>query len=1621
MSGGTQNKGVFHVFHSNNLDDLAELTAKLLELNCPKNPFDPVSFIVPNAGMKNWLDIHLAESMKISMQNSYDFPWSFVWKLFSHLGLVEESRPQERYRLDTMIWTIYTVLGDILNSDEPNLKAAFSSIYHYVRSSDSAGSKIDDLTADVFSWDSSPEIISLSGDKDETKLYQLSQAIAEIFDRYIIYRSDWLQKSSNSDIDYVADFHLYTPGEASDQQCLQLNSRQARDAMDYLWGGITPEKFADLNHRQQILIRNNIWQVILWRRVILHNSEVGSVKLKTGDEVKEGHIANMIDIFTKRIVKEESMRKKLPPAVFVFGISALEPLFYRLLKAMSEYVKIFYLNFNPCRHYWGDVRHSRTGSGGVTESLYEKIRSLNRTMWNKEEKAFCSGNGHPVSFTGSTITENDSGDEIIDENNYAGNRLLASWGRQGSDNLYMLVDNMTADSEVFEDPLDSEKKAGVLQLLQSLVLNDTEISPFKYAFNPEEKNKQQRDNTNFIFEDLEHNLEVHICYSRLREIEAVYDKILRLFDSDNTLKPNDLVVMAPNITAYAPFIDGVFGKKQFEYERNIPYVISDQTYDELSTFLNSIFDLLNLPWSRINGSLVIKLLDVEQICSRFGFDGKDSALIESWIMNASIRGDYCEEDLYEEQNLDDRVPVYSTWRRAIPRIVAGSVMPEGTSCWLGRIQLYSEVRGQNIETFASLCQFVEALADLRKRLSDLTGGSGLTAREWLEFINERVLEIFYEETEEVSGDIIALNEMITELKDKFDNINEDKKISLDVFISYLKGAAGKKGSFKPFMSGMVNFCTFVPMRSIPFRYIFMIGMNNNDFPRKDLAYDFDLMRRNNGQFARPGDRSSRNDDRYMFLETLMSASDGIYISYIGRSIVNNSELNPSVVVTELLGFLADNLAVRDIYEKFLNEKKSIDSCCCDDILKIGPKLNRLVKENSSALTDPHFNRLVFEDRIHLWDSDNFISGSARQSFQGEWCPYSEGGNALGFYVSYLGQCIDLMNINVSETFLCADQTRAKNVINHILEQVYHSCFNFADVINSSRKISLPSVSAADVMENKDFRYGRGYEAMCDDLHNIQGDDRRARLEKRRVVTDHMPLVILDTLISFADRSAQCRCVISTDVYSVGNHVETLLTDAGIFYKGFYSDENGKIRNNISAGHRTLTLKIRDLTEFMDNPLDAMYRKRFNVSRDENEKFVRVIDDVEPMDVLKLDDISLKQKISEFCLRFIEERKDIDWQSGDVDSLYSRLMKPGNGDDNLSFHDFFEELKYGGYLPNGHSAVYKNHAEEKHYDAADLLKIDCSGNFKTGIMRNKVLDSNGFISSRNGKRILNRAEAVHIHYEIRLCGDDIPIPYRSVFRNMESPFTVVIDDIIDDMYQDDEGKRFYVLINDIHNIDRQKRKFFLNILLLSLMNAKGSGAESRLEGAKFFMIKNGSVNGKESINVQFGDRQREYCSFAEFYLKELTVCYLRGMNEPLAVIEDSSLKDAEMFELPEDIPDHCVPGVMAGITPFVREEFFCKDSFSDELRYIFSKDSGETYVSEKETVQHCEKLSRIFKNIKFSESDYLNTSQDYSGAVKFSIRNRSLFQNVEDIPIRKSLALKFILSDLPKLIMGRVKG
>ena len=116
---------------------------------------------------------------------------------------------------------------------------------------------------------------------------------------------------------------------------------------------------------------------------------------------------------------------------------------------------------------------------------------------------------------------------------------------------------------------------------------------------------------------------------------------------------------------------------------------------------------------------------------------------------------------------------------------------------------------------------------------------------------------------------------------------------------HLAGALGEAEQRGGFLTGGVTFCALKPMRSIPARVIWLLGMNDTAFPRRSQPPQFDLMR----AAPKPGDRSVRDDDRYLFLEALLSARDRLFISHVGRSLVDHEKFPPSVIVSELLDYL----------------------------------------------------------------------------------------------------------------------------------------------------------------------------------------------------------------------------------------------------------------------------------------------------------------------------------------------------------------------------------------------------------------------------------------------------------------------------------------------------------------------------------------------------------------------------------------------------------------------------------------------------------------------------------------------------------------------------------------------
>ncbi len=128
-----------------------------------------------------------------------------------------------------------------------------------------------------------------------------------------------------------------------------------------------------------------------------------------------------------------------------------------------------------------------------------------------------------------------------------------------------------------------------------------------------------------------------------------------------------------------------------------------------------------------------------------------------------------------------------------------------------------------------------------------------------------------------------------------------------MFRILLSSSLEDERDFTPFLRDRVNFCSLIPMRAVPFRHVFILGLNDADFPRHERAPGFNLMTLK--RLHRRGDRSRGQDDRFLFLEALLSARESIYFSYIGESPVDQQVLNPSVVISELLDYLADNFTV----------------------------------------------------------------------------------------------------------------------------------------------------------------------------------------------------------------------------------------------------------------------------------------------------------------------------------------------------------------------------------------------------------------------------------------------------------------------------------------------------------------------------------------------------------------------------------------------------------------------------------------------------------------------------------------------------------------------------------------
>lgn len=381
---------------------------------------------------------------------------------------------------------------------------------------------------------------------------------------------------------------------------------------------------------------------------------------------------------------------------------------------------------------------------------------------------------------------------------------------------------------------------------------------------------------------------VNSCFTIYREVEVLYNYLVRTIEKNNEIGSRDIVVYCSDIHQYAPAINAIFENAPYK----IPFNIVDSDEKDVSSPLMALLSLFEVDPDRLPPEAVMHLLEFPAIRRKFSIE--DTSLIRRLINTANIRHGY-EGEREIETNL-------ISWRHGLDKLLLSFYMSgeglhdfEADGYGSGEYYLLDAIEGSAVFEIVRFRYLIESLHHFLKETK-----TQKTLSAWIDYLRETVtffvdvsgdnrLRIFDKELAKLSVVAEGNNETIPfpvirkTLDSLIDKINEDK-------------APNDKG---------ITFCSSLPTRSVPFKVVALLGVNYHDFPRRNTSLSFDFT---NDLPAAQG-RKHLEKDKLFFLEAILSARQQLYISYIGRNAKTGAKLPPSSLVDELLDYIENTYGV----------------------------------------------------------------------------------------------------------------------------------------------------------------------------------------------------------------------------------------------------------------------------------------------------------------------------------------------------------------------------------------------------------------------------------------------------------------------------------------------------------------------------------------------------------------------------------------------------------------------------------------------------------------------------------------------------------------------------------------
>jgi exodeoxyribonuclease V gamma subunit len=396
------------------------------------------------------------------------------------------------------------------------------------------------------------------------------------------------------------------------------------------------------------------------------------------------------------------------------------------------------------------------------------------------------------------------------------------------------------------------------------------------------------------------SLQIHACHGPARQVEVLREVLLGLLENDATLEPRDVLVMCPDIEAYAPLISATFGLMDESGEaqsahhpgHRLRVRLADRSLHQTNPLLATIAQLLELADGRVTASQVLDLAASPPVRRRFRFDDEDLELLRDWVARTGVRWGF--DAAHRAPFRLDKLP-QNTWETGLDRLLLGASMSEDLSetgglRWLGTALPLDDVDSGDVDLVGRLSELLDRLADVLEGLRSRQPLAG-----WLAALTAALDQLCATAERDAWQQAQASREL-ADVADGADQLVDSLELRLDDLRALLADRLRGRPTRANFRTGSLTMCSMVPMRSVPHRVICLLGLDDGAFPRNVVVDGDDLLARE----PLVGERDARSEDRQLLLDAILAAEEHLVVLYTGADERTNARRPAAVPVGEIL-------------------------------------------------------------------------------------------------------------------------------------------------------------------------------------------------------------------------------------------------------------------------------------------------------------------------------------------------------------------------------------------------------------------------------------------------------------------------------------------------------------------------------------------------------------------------------------------------------------------------------------------------------------------------------------------------------------------------------------------------